>query len=85
MRGIMVIFVVFAFAVPSVISTPCNQTGSHAALRGQPEQCENVHMPSTSLSFNTSAARSEFFNLATLSKTAWPSVQKDCFLEVSCD
>ena len=61
MRGIMVIFVGFAFAVPSVISTPCNQTGSHAALRGQPEQCENVHMPSTSLSFNTSVARSEFF------------------------
>ena len=57
----------------------------HAALRGQPEQCENVQMPSTSLSFNTSVARSEFFNLATWSKTAWPSVQKDCFLEVSCD
>ena len=30
MRGIMVIFVGFAFAVPSVISTSCNQTGSHA-------------------------------------------------------
>ena len=33
----------------------------HAVLRGQPEQCEHAHMPSTSLSFNTSVARSDFF------------------------
>ena len=56
----------------------------HAVLRGQPEQCEHAHMPSTSLSFNTSVARSDFFYLATLSKTAWPGVQKD-YVQVDCD